>query len=200
MKILGVILAGGQSSRMGTNKALLSIGDDHLLTHMQKVIANTAVDRLVLSGPLSLPGTPNIIDIHPKMGPLGGIFSVFQYLENPEMDGNDLNADDINGVLFVPVDLPLITSVTLNKLILQGEASKQACYFEGSNLPLYLPYSKSTTDFLSQKLVDKDRLSIGSLIRFCDAQPITLDSQIELTNTNTPVEWAASQEILSARI
>jgi molybdenum cofactor guanylyltransferase len=223
MNTLGIILAGGQSSRMGTNKALLSIGNDHLLTHMQNMMCDTDISHLEISGPLSNQGVSNIVDMHPKMGPLGGIYSVFiqigkrflfdasVVLAKPTKETSqdatsasklksiNTNGSQFDGVIFVPVDLPLMTSQTINKLISVGSSSKQACYFEGSNLPLYLPYKKTITQFLADKIAKKDKLSIGSLIHYCNAQAIKIDNETELTNTNTPTEWEATQQLINAK-
>jgi molybdenum cofactor guanylyltransferase len=225
MNTLGVLLAGGQSSRMGTNKALLQLGDEQLISHMQHMMTNTTISKLIVSGPISITGTENLVDIHPEMGPLGGIYSVLAQLDMsaPSSASDEPRASDepgafskpsaadksknnaiqtdsteFDGVVFVPVDLPLMTSDTLNRLIEQGSTSKQACYFESSNLPLYLPIDKLITEFLAFKLTHKAKLSIGSLIAFCNAQAMQLDDQLELTNTNTPQEWHAVQELLMA--
>jgi molybdopterin-guanine dinucleotide biosynthesis protein A len=100
-RIGGVILAGGKSSRMGTDKALMPLAGKPLLAH---VIARLApqVSDLILSanGDLSrfhsfrLPVVPDSFGDHP--GPLGGLLAWFEHRA------------DIRFAITVPTDTPFI--------------------------------------------------------------------------------------------
>ncbi|HZK17817.1 MAG TPA: molybdopterin-guanine dinucleotide biosynthesis protein B [Clostridia bacterium] len=72
----GVVLAGGESKRMGADKALIKIGDCELINsvilEMQKIVSET----FVVCAPEKkrrLPGGKIISDIYTGCGPLGGI-------------------------------------------------------------------------------------------------------------------------------
>ena len=75
-EITGVILAGGSSHRMGTDKSFLDLGGEPVIAHVIKVMT-AAFPRvlLVTNDPdkyarFGLPMTPDII---PGIGTLGGI-------------------------------------------------------------------------------------------------------------------------------
>lgn len=89
---LGVLLAGGQSRRMGqTDKFLLQYGDRTLLQHCLER-ARSQVDDLVISAngdparldTYALPVIPDIWSDHP--GPLAGIISVMVWAQKARKD------------------------------------------------------------------------------------------------------------------
>jgi molybdopterin-guanine dinucleotide biosynthesis protein A len=79
--VTAVILAGGKSSRMGQNKALLSIEGKTLIERIGEILS-TIFSKIVLSTAsqnaypqLQL---PEVVDRYPQTGPLGGITSVLE--------------------------------------------------------------------------------------------------------------------------
>lgn len=76
--VTGVILAGGQSRRMGKNKALMQLGDDSLIEHVIRRI-RLVTDELLLvtNSPTEYThlGVPMHSDILPGTGALGGIYT-----------------------------------------------------------------------------------------------------------------------------
>jgi molybdopterin-guanine dinucleotide biosynthesis protein A len=84
----GFVLAGGRSSRMGQDKALLQLGGRSML--------EIALDKLRA---LPLPSPPKVMgavsDLHPGCGPLSGIESALTATTRP------LN-------VFLPLDMPLL--------------------------------------------------------------------------------------------
>ena len=78
LPVTGVILAGGQSRRMGQNKALIQLGDDSLIEHVIRrmhlvveellLITNTPAEYAHLNVPM-------YDDIIPDTGALGGIYT-----------------------------------------------------------------------------------------------------------------------------
>ncbi len=79
--ITAVILAGGKSSRMGQNKALLPIEGKTLIERIGEILS-AIFSKIVLSTAsqnaypqLQL---PEVVDRYPQTGPLGGITSVLE--------------------------------------------------------------------------------------------------------------------------
>ena len=77
MQLTGIILAGGKSSRMGTDKALLEINQKQLLQHAID-FCNFFCNHLIISS--NYPehdtfGIKRVADIEKNCGPLGGIYS-----------------------------------------------------------------------------------------------------------------------------
>ncbi len=67
--ILGVVLAGGRSSRFGSNKAEAMLGDRALMEHARAVLAPHVAETMIVGGASGdMPDLPR-----PDMGPLGGI-------------------------------------------------------------------------------------------------------------------------------
>ena len=75
MYIAAVILAGGKSSRMGKDKALLNLGKQKMIEYVLEEIRDVFKDILIIGSPESydFPGVPVEPDIIPGRGPLSGI-------------------------------------------------------------------------------------------------------------------------------
>ena len=78
----GAVLAGGASSRMGTDKALLDVGGRPLVAAAAAALAGAgASDVLVIGGDQSAVGALGLDarpDDHPGEGPLGGILTALR--------------------------------------------------------------------------------------------------------------------------
>ena len=75
-KVSGIILAGGKSSRMGTNKALIELGPLKIIEHIVSVYSEIFEDIIIVSNnpaEYSYLGHKVIRDIIPSKGPLSGI-------------------------------------------------------------------------------------------------------------------------------
>src|SRR6185295_9787276 len=101
----GFILAGGQSVRLGRDKATLDWHGRSLLDHMVNLMSSVCESVQVV-------GRGNLPDLHPGLGPIGGIFTALS------SSTTDLN-------LIVGVDLPLLTSRFLNYLRSRSESSSR---------------------------------------------------------------------------
>jgi len=109
----GFILAGGQSARMGGDKALLKLGGVPLLQHVTRRV-EPLVARLTIVGPpdrYAAFGFRVIPDARPRLGPLGGIATALSH------SANDWN-------LVVACDLPYLTAEWLDFLIVRAQASQ----------------------------------------------------------------------------
>lgn len=95
--ISGFILAGGKSSRMGTDKALLVFQEEPLLKHMIKLI-EPFCDNIAISGQnsdYSFFFVEMIPDLYSDCGPIAGIYS-------------SLYHSVTNWNLLVSVDVPFV--------------------------------------------------------------------------------------------
>ena len=98
--VIGVVLAGGGSRRMGYDKALLEWRGRPLLDHVRARLWAAGCQAVVTSR--AAPGC--IADDLPGRGPLGGIHAVLS--SRPAAD-----------YLVVPVDMPLLPAALLRGLI-----------------------------------------------------------------------------------
>jgi molybdopterin-guanine dinucleotide biosynthesis protein A len=85
--VAGFVLAGGRSSRMGRDKALLEIGNMPLVVRAAKLLLEGLVDPVKVIGPPQLLSAQSGLsvqpDLYPGAGPLGGIASALAYSSRP---------------------------------------------------------------------------------------------------------------------
>lgn len=79
-----IILAGGESRRMGRRKATLPVGGSTLLQHLVERLRST-VDEVIVAGGIELPiaGVRWVEDQVPGAGPLGGMAAGLQAAAAP---------------------------------------------------------------------------------------------------------------------
>jgi molybdenum cofactor guanylyltransferase len=109
----GFVLAGGKSSRMGVDKALLEISGVSLLARAASLLQSVTGEPKIVASPSvygSL-GLPLVADDWPGCGPLGGIATV-------------LRASDSAWNLIIACDLPYLTKPWLDFLIERALKSK----------------------------------------------------------------------------
>jgi len=105
--ITAIILSGGKSSRMGTNKSLLKIGDKTVIERMHDLLRNMFKDVILITNEpddYKFLGLPIYEDIFRHRGPLAGIHSGLKHSKT------NLN-------FIISCDLPLMTKEMINYLI-----------------------------------------------------------------------------------
>lgn len=181
---LGVVLAGGLSSRMGEDKANLVRNQENMLSYSKQLLHHCKVSDVLVSG-----DQHDIADTYKTLGPLAGIYSVIQ-TKKPQ------------ALLVLPVDLPLMTIDALAKLKQIGELAKKATYYQSHFLPMYLPINAFTELSLNQLFQNISSNSKGpSMRQFISAIPhqeLTLTNSKQLFNCNTPAEWQQAKQIFTA--
>ena len=182
---LGVVLAGGKSSRMGRDKAALCIdGEPLLLRARQRLLAAGCAQVFMSGAPRAEWPDESIADLAPGSGPVGGIISAIHQLTphiNPALT-----------LLFIPVDAPLLSPALLRTLIEQ--AADDGCVIDDTPLPVAL---RITAAVLAQCASTLPALLVGesrSIKRFLQPLqlahlPQTAAIKPQLTNVNTPAEW-----------
>lgn len=99
---IGVVLAGGQSTRMGRDKALLDWHGRPLIECQLDTLRAAGVDELRVSG--DRPGYGGVVDTQSGLGPLGGLAGIAGSV-----------ADDAD-IMVIPVDMPLLGAALLRRL------------------------------------------------------------------------------------
>jgi molybdopterin-guanine dinucleotide biosynthesis protein A len=121
----GYVLAGGKSSRMGTEKALIEIGGKPLVAHAVAKLREICAEVSILaSNPELASYAPLVPDLHPGFGPIGGIEAALDH------SGFEWN-------LLVPVDLPFLPATLLREWIRRVTADDafRVAYFEAGGKP-----------------------------------------------------------------
>ncbi|OFZ12106.1 MAG: hypothetical protein A2Z20_07170 [Bdellovibrionales bacterium RBG_16_40_8] len=181
-----ILLAGGQSLRMGEDKALLHIGGTTLLENRFELFKT---DLLVPESNVWISGKyDHAAAIHDKVdkrGPIGGIYSVTTELQSRGV----LNFGD--NVIVVPVDMPLL-EISLMKQILQALEQNTAAHFLPSELPCGFIYSHKAEKVLAEMVKETKSLakcSVQSFLKQVGASALTCYEENKLANVNTPIEW-----------
>lgn len=175
MQLTGVVLAGGQSSRMGTDKSALTFAAKSWQEHACQLLLDTGVTEVLISK--NKPGY--MADIYPNNGPLGGIYSA---LTQSDQD-----------LLITAVDMPLLTASTLKNLVISAEKSQtNACYYQHHPLPLVLTNTLFIRDTLKAILIDNEKSkSIKHFLSVIGTVELNIPASNSLININTPEQLNA---------
>lgn len=139
------IMAGGASSRMGRDKALLDLAGSPLISHaLDKLRALGLTPRISGSRPDLAPFAPLIPDNIPRCGPLGGLEAA-------------LSASDSDLNLFLSVDLPLLPLDFLRWLQSRAEGSGAA-----ATIPRYAGRPQPLCAVCSRRLLPGIRAALAS--------------------------------------
>ena len=179
-----ILLAGGQSTRMGRDKAALDFHGESLLRHQAEKLRRLGIEDLVIAGgKASLPGVRTVQDRFPGHGPLGGLHAGLEQIKNPS-------------ALVLPVDTPLVPEVLLLELLAahRGGATVAAAF---DNIePLIGVYDKALVP-LCRELLESGRCSVRRLLDQVGYTAVPYRGAADwLANCNTPEEYA---RILSLR-
>ena len=172
MLTAAVILNGGRSSRMGSDKSCLTIGNKTLIERAQDVLSETSIQDIFVSGNC----TGNIHDITPGRGPLAGIHaSLFSLIR-------------FHQILFIPVDMPLLTTHVIISLLHQPH-EHQLVHFKNFYFPLLirnLPEVRHTVNHH----IETEKLSIHQLLQALNTCVVAHSNPDRIFfNCNTPKDW-----------
>ena len=179
--LFGVILAGGQSSRMGLDKATLPIAGTTLLEYMRAKLKRAGIDEIVICR--NALGFLN--DDIPQLGPLGALYTLSQRYPGRR-------------ALIIPVDMPLLSVANLEQFqaaaidVKPGDANLPATLGQ-QIFPLYLPFTPAVNEALSKRVNQPDDLSIAAFLRETAGRRLSnfahsADDE-EFFNANTPEQW-----------
>lgn len=185
--IYGLVLAGGESRRMGRDKALLERGGRSQLAHMFALLEGVT-DRVFVSARRDQQEEqerrrfPQIIDRFEGIGPVAGVLSAMH--EHPHVDW-----------LVVACDLPNIDRATLeflldNRAITQPFTAFKSTY-DGLPEPLCALY-RSGSDAIIQEFVDNGIVCPRKILIRSDTRLLEQPNPHSLDNINTPDDLADS--------
>ena len=192
--ITGIILAGGKSSRMGRDKALLPFGGKTLLEDMAQRMSGIFDETLVIvderakTEGLDLGAAQVHEDLVKYQGPLSGIYTGL--------------CDSKNRASFVwPCDMPLIDEWAIHQLIrkwktefsgLEDLSPEVICFedAEGRAQPFPGVYRRSARTLI-RLLLDQGQASMNRFFEVVTVRSFPLDQEKAevLTNLNTPEDY-----------
>lgn len=179
MKLVGVILAGGKSTRMGQDKAELAWRGETLLKNQINTLCEIVdSDAVFVSG--KRPGFQYVPDLEGEKGPLEGVRSVLMSLVKRFSDFH---------AFVVPVDMPFLSSWDLG--VLKNEVrDADVCIFDGTNLPAYISNPAKVMSVIEQMNDggQSSNFSFKALYKRLKVTRIPRSLSTELLNLNTPEE------------
>lgn len=130
--ITGVVLAGGQSSRMGRDKAALPLMGRTLLERQIDKLKRLGCREILISGPkeLEAPGARAVPDLYPQRGPLGGLHACLSAASTPRC-------------LVLAVDIPLVPLQLLDRLFRRHTSGVTLVTHQGRREPLLAVYDSA---------------------------------------------------------
>jgi molybdopterin-guanine dinucleotide biosynthesis protein A len=196
-------LAGGQSRRMGTDKALLPLvpGGQPMLGLVLERLSAIADDVLVVANEqerYALFGARVVPDLHPQVGALGGIQAAITWSAHEHC-------------LVVACDMPFLSLPLLRRMaseprnydvlvpLLPGESRQRAdgLVFQ----TLHAIYSKRCLPFIEKRIAEGKRQVVGFFedvrVRTLDvAEVVRLDPELRsFFNANTPEALLAAARV-----
>tara|TARA_B100000287_G_scaffold79902_1_gene72260 strand:- start:54 stop:662 length:609 start_codon:yes stop_codon:yes gene_type:complete len=122
--ILGVILAGGKSSRFGSNKSLSNLSNSKLIEHVINKINKYFLEILIVSNDSKLIfNDPNIKIIKDckegYLGPLIGVLSAMKYANQ---------SNKYNWLITFPCDTPFFDQTIIEKMIQKTSSKKEKIF------------------------------------------------------------------------
>lgn len=177
--ITGIILSGGTSRRMGSDKALMQLHDKPFLYWISEALRPLVTSILVVSNKESHKpyGDQMVADLQPDQGPLMGIYS-----------GLKASTTDLN--LIVSCDLPRVSASLLANLVDRWNESSPLITYQTAHgtSPILGLMDKTICEPLANQLLEQGERRYQSLLDGIAAQtlPVSADQQVLLEDVNTP--------------
>jgi len=191
--VIGAILVGGRSRRMGTDKAAMSVGGLPVLVRLAELLGERLGEAWLIGRPVPGVGLPQCVrwhlDLRPGLGPLGGIATALR------VAGGDVP----RAALVVACDMPALSGELLDLLLEQRDAALPASVLRGAGgrlEPLAAVYEPSALAHIENAFDTGAHsgaaLSITRLLESIGAHAIDVPARLagELTNVNTPEDLA----------
>ncbi len=190
-ELYGLVLAGGRSTRMRSDKAALRYAGKAQLARAMDLVGPLVARSFasVRADQLHDPqraGYELIVDRNPGLGPLAGIEAAQQ--AHPQA-----------AWLVLACDLPFLSTATLRDLIARRNPSRLATayrsQFDGKPEPLCAIYEPASRGSLLQ-WIDQGQRCPRNWLATADVSLLDLPEPHALDNVNTAEEYAAAQRAL----
>jgi molybdopterin-guanine dinucleotide biosynthesis protein A len=190
--VSGVVLTGGASQRMGSDKAHLEFDGRPAAEHIARLLAGLVNDVLIVGGSppdaALVAGARLVADVDGPQCSLRGLVSA-------------LVAARTDCVLVVATDLPFVTPDLLLALVAWPEADAVVPRDANGRHALCALYRREPVLAVARERLERGQLALGGLLGAIDTAYVEgealerVDPEgAALTNVNTPDELAAARE------
>ncbi len=184
-----IVMAGGESSRMGIDKSMLSIKGQSIIAIICEQLRDSFDEILISANQVdkfAFLGFKVVPDKVPEQGPLMGIASAL------EASTNEYN-------FVVACDIPKINLNCVNKMLTEAIESRVDIVVpvtgEEKYEPLFAIYRKSTLEAIN-KILSSGKNKIADVFPLCTVKYIEMDSTDWFMNLNTIADYEEFQKKL----
>lgn len=192
LELTGAILAGGHSSRFGSNKALFAPDGKTLISKAADLLHPFVREVLVSASHANVEayaflGLDIVEDLHPDCGPLGGLEAL-------------LDRCITSWLLILTCDMPYVNSDSLRTMIHHAQQSDDS--FKQGSLPRAIAWQRSDGSVspfpmliersalpVLRSRMNSGRRSMKGLLGVLDTYYIIAPSDRLLSNINRPEDW-----------
>uniref|UniRef100_UPI004024FE19 molybdenum cofactor guanylyltransferase n=1 Tax=Prevotella sp. TaxID=59823 RepID=UPI004024FE19 len=192
LELTGAILAGGHSSRFGSNKALFAPDGETLISKAADLLHPLVREVLVSASHANTEayaflGLDIVEDLHPDCGPLGGLEAL-------------LDRCITSWMLILTCDMPYVNSDSLRTMIHHAQQSDDS--FKQGSLPRAIAWQRSDGSVspfpmliersalpMLRSRMNSGRRSMKGMLGVLDTYYIIAPSDRLLSNINRPEDW-----------
>ena len=190
MNLSAVILAGGESRRMGQDKAWLKVGGESLLARAVSTVRDSGIEEMFISGhaggDYSSLRCPVLFDRELGCGPLSGIERALEAASAPLL-------------LVLAVDLPNMTSAFLRKLAGRCDPLTGAVpRLKGQLEPLAAVYPKRCR-FIALECLLKCRHAVRDFADACLREHAVKTFAVPRTDIGCFENWNSPADVTKSR-
>jgi molybdopterin-guanine dinucleotide biosynthesis protein A len=181
----GFVLAGGRSSRMGTNKALLILNGETLIERALRKLRAVCPEVAIAGGTPELARfAPILPDEFPDRGPLGGIIAA---LEHSSHEWN----------LILAVDVPFLPIEVLERLLACTDEHHVCIMAEvaGQKHPLCAAYSRRSLATLRAELARGNGKVTTAIAAAGQVLYLPFEHEAWFQNLNTPEDFTQAMKL-----
>ncbi len=195
--ILGTVLAGGKSSRFGTNKSLSMLANNKLIEHVINKIDAYFSEILVISNDSSLKLNNQKINIikdciKGHLGPLAGILSAMKYANSFK--------NKYKWIITFPCDTPFFNKIIIEKMIEKSISAKEKIYFvkdKKQRHNIFGLWSTSLEDILEKDLNNNFRkVDLWADKIGCNFIEKDIQNENEFLNINTKEDLELAEKFI----
>ena len=172
--ITGIILAGGKSSRIGSDKGFLLLNEKAFIQHIIEAMQPLVNDIIIVSNnpDYDIFNLKRVTDLIENSGPLAGIYT-------------GLHHSNTENNLVLSCDVPLINTETLKKLTTNIEEHIDVIQLEskGKTMPLIAMYKTHCKNKFF-KLLQQGEKRLRFAVKQCKVKTITLNTELEKFTVN----------------
>ena len=184
--VSAIIMAGGESSRMGKNKALLTINGKPMIRHLydtlmqfcdEIIISASKTEETLISKETLISNARTVVDLKTGQGPLMGIYS-------------SLHASSSRVNFIVACDIPTINLSLMRRLLSWSHRYDIVVpsFNQEEYEPLFAVYTKEAVT-AARTLLDNGQRRISGLFPLCKTKVLEISGGKWYANLNTPEDY-----------